>query len=73
MIVSHLEDLRNIQNPSNVEGALVIEVTKGAEKIRRIDLPQPHEDKLMVRVTCQKHSQQLARILETNATPVLIL
>lgn len=70
---SHLEVLRNIQNPSNVEGALVIEVTKGAEKIRRIDLPQPHEDKLMVRMTCQKHSQQLARILETNITPILIL
>lgn len=72
-MIPHLEVLRNIQNPSNVERALVIEVTKCTEKIRGVDLPQAHEDKLMVRVTCQKHSQKLARIFEPKVAPVLIL
>ena len=53
----HLEVLRNIQDPSDIEGTLLIKVTKRAKKICRIDLPQSHENKLMVRVTCQKHSQ----------------
>ena len=72
-VVPHLEVLRNVQNPSNVERTLIIEITESTKKIRRIDLPQAHEDKLMVRVTCQKHGQKLARIFEPNVTPVLIL
>jgi len=39
IVFPHLEILRNIQNSSDIERALVIEVTKGTEKIRRVDLP----------------------------------
>ncbi len=47
---TYLQILRHIQDPGDVQVALVIEVAEGVCEIRRLDLPDSHEDELMVGV-----------------------
>ena len=68
-----LEILRDIQNPSDVQVALIIEVAERVGEVRRLDLPDTHEDELVVGMSCEEHRKESLRILSTNAIPWDIL
>jgi hypothetical protein len=52
---TYFEVLSDIEYSSDVQGALFIEVPERIGEIRRLDLPYPHEHKLMIWMAAQKH------------------
>ena len=61
--------MSNIQDPSDIEGALGIEVYEGSQKVLRLDLPDAHEDELVVGVAGQKHGQEPLGVLQPDLVP----
>lgn len=53
---TYLQVLCHVQDSRDVQGALLVEVAEGIREISRFDLPYPHENELMVRVSSEEHS-----------------
>ena len=53
--VLYLEVLGNVQNPGNVERVLLIKVSECIGQVSRLYLPDSHENKLMVGMSCKEH------------------
>ena len=67
--VAYLEILGDIKNASDVERVLLIEVPERVRQVRRTNLPDAHEDKLVIGVAGEEHRQETLRILQTNIVP----
>jgi hypothetical protein len=52
---AHLQVLCNVENASDVEGAIFVETPKCIGQIRRTDLPDAHEHQLVVGVAGKEH------------------
>lgn len=51
---TYLEVLRNVEYPCDIERAFFVKVPERVREVRRLDLPDPHEDQLVVRMPSEK-------------------
>ena len=65
----HLEILSDVEDSRNVEGVLLIKVAERGGQIGRVDLPNSHEDELVIGVAGEEHGQELAGIFVLSLIP----
>jgi len=58
----YLKILSDVKDSSDVKRVFFIKIAERARQIRRFDLPNPHEDKLMVRVASQEHGKEFLAV-----------
>jgi hypothetical protein len=59
---TYFEVLGDIENASYVKRIFFIEVSECISEVGRFNLPYPHEDKLVIRMTSEEHSKEFPRV-----------
>lgn len=69
----YLEILGNIKNTSDIKRVVVIKLVESGLEIFWTNLPDTHEDKLMIWMASKKHRKELVGILRPDIIPMRIL
>lgn len=72
-IYTDLQILGDVENAGDIKGVVFVEFIKCIFEILGTNLPDTHEDELVVWVASEKHGEQFACILGSNFCPFLFL
>jgi hypothetical protein len=69
----YFEILSNIKYAGDIERVVVVKLVERSLKVFWPDLPDPHEDELMIGMTSKEHCKELVGILRTDVIPCWFL